>query len=82
MEMNHYKVQSSGDLKGKFAFTADEYDIFEICISNHAPANVSLESTNSRVLYLCVFSMLCHLALAVWQVMFLRNYFEAKKLIV
>lgn len=26
------------ETKGKFAFTADEYDIFEICISVHAPA--------------------------------------------
>ncbi|KAK5967925.1 Transmembrane emp24 domain-containing protein bai [Trichostrongylus colubriformis] len=104
-----YKREKFSDLKGKFAFTADEYDIFEICISNHAPANVELrrledlsdqivkdfafmrqreeemrntnESTNSRVLYLSIFSMLCLLALAIWQVMFLRNYFKAKKLI-
>ncbi|PIO62679.1 hypothetical protein TELCIR_15751 [Teladorsagia circumcincta] len=33
-----YKREKFSDLKGKFAFTADEYDIFEICISNHAPA--------------------------------------------
>ncbi|KAK6039883.1 hypothetical protein COOONC_22610 [Cooperia oncophora] len=39
------------------------------------------ESTNSRVLYLSIFSMFCLLALAIWQVMFLRNYFKAKKLI-
>lgn len=32
-----YKREKFADLKGKFAFTADEYDIFEICISNHAP---------------------------------------------
>ncbi|XGW05246.1 hypothetical protein V3C99_015991 [Haemonchus contortus] len=139
-----YKREKFSDLKGKFAFTADEYDIFEICISNHAPITtghvqpreVSLkmkhgveaknyedlakaeqlkplevelrrledlsdqivkdfafmrqreeemrntnESTNSRVLYLSIFSMLCLLALAIWQVMFLRNYFKAKKLI-
>lgn len=139
-----YKRERFNDLKGKFAFTTDEYDIFEICISNHGPVGaghaqsreVSLnmkhgveaknyediakaeklkplevelrrledlsdqivkdfsfmrqreeemrntnESTNSRVLYLSIFSMLCLLALAVWQVMFLRNYFKSKKLI-
>ncbi|CAJ0589207.1 unnamed protein product [Cylicocyclus nassatus] len=139
-----YKREKFHETKGKFAFTTDEYDIFEICISNHAPAGtgqgqareVSLkmkhgieaksyddiakaeklkplevelrrledlsdqivkdfafmrqreeemrntnESTNSRVLYLSIFSMLCLLSLAAWQVMFLRNYFKQKKLI-
>lgn len=138
-----FKRENFQDLKGKFAFTADEYDIFEICISNHAPANqhgqqreVALsmkhgveaknyedlakaeklkplevelrrledlsdaivkdfafmrqreeemrntnESTNSRVLYLSIFSMICLLGLAAWQILFLRNYFKAKKLI-
>ncbi|PAV59187.1 hypothetical protein WR25_24610 [Diploscapter pachys] len=137
-----YKRENFNDLKGKFAFTADEYDVFEICLSNHAPQGrhekreVSLtmkhgveaknyddiakaeklkplevelrrledlaesivkdfafmrqreeemrntnESTNSRVLYLSVFSMLCLLGLAAWQVIFLRNYFKSKKLI-
>ncbi|KHJ80884.1 hypothetical protein OESDEN_19436, partial [Oesophagostomum dentatum] len=32
-----YKREKFSDTKGKFAFTTDEYDIFEICISNHAP---------------------------------------------
>ncbi|EPB73661.1 hypothetical protein ANCCEY_07242 [Ancylostoma ceylanicum] len=139
-----YKREKFHETKGKFAFTADEYDIFEICITNHAPVGagqaqareVSLtmkhgveaknyddiakaeklkplevelrrledlsdqivkdfafmrqreeemrntnESTNSRVLYLSIFSMLCLLSLAAWQVMFLRNYFKQKKLI-
>ncbi|CAD6193395.1 unnamed protein product [Caenorhabditis auriculariae] len=112
-----YKRERFQDLKGKFAFTADEYDIFEICISNDPPAGqlgekreVSLimkhgveaknyedvakaeklkplevelrrledladaiemrttnESTNNRVLYLSIFSMLCLLGLAAWQ---------------
>jgi hypothetical protein len=39
------------------------------------------ESTNSRVLYLSIFSMLCLLGLATWQVLYLRRYFKAKKLI-
>jgi len=39
------------------------------------------ESTNSRVLYLSVFSMLCLLGLATWQVLYLRRFFKAKKLI-
>ncbi|MFH4982337.1 hypothetical protein AB6A40_009046 [Gnathostoma spinigerum] len=137
---NHEKFR---DNKGKFAFTADEYDIFEICVSSHLPPGyqgqdreVNLiirrgieaksyddvakieklkplevelrrledlsdsivsdfeymrkreeemrntnESTNSRVLYLSIFSMLCLLSLATWQVLYLRRYFKAKKLI-
>lgn len=39
------------------------------------------ESTNSRVLYFSVFSMLCLLGLATWQVLYLRRFFKAKKLI-
>lgn len=39
------------------------------------------ESTNNRVLYLSIFSMLVLLALALWQVLYLRRYFKAKKLI-
>jgi len=39
------------------------------------------ESTNNRVLYLSVFSMLCLLGLATWQVIYLRTFFKAKKLI-
>jgi len=138
-----YKREQFTDIKGKLAFTADEYDIFEICISTHLPAGqrgaprevylnmkhgveaknyeelakaeklkpleVELrrledlsesivqdfaymrqreeemrntnESTNSRVLYLSIFSMLCLLGLATWQVLYLRRYFKAKKLI-
>jgi hypothetical protein len=40
-----------------------------------------IESTNSRVLYFSVFSMLCLIALATWQVLYLRRFFKAKKLI-
>jgi len=39
------------------------------------------ESTNNRVLYLSIFSMLCLLGLATWQVLYLRRFFKAKKLI-
>ncbi|KAI4468753.1 transmembrane emp24 domain-containing protein [Holotrichia oblita] len=39
------------------------------------------ESTNNRVLYFSIFSMCCLLALATWQVLYLRRYFKAKKLI-
>nr|CDS34292.1 transmembrane emp24 domain containing protein [Hymenolepis microstoma] len=38
-------------------------------------------STHSRVLYLSLFSILCLVGLAVWQVIYLRNYFKSKKLI-
>lgn len=39
------------------------------------------ESTNSRVLYFSIFSMCCLLGLATWQVLYLRRFFKAKKLI-
>uniref|UniRef100_A0A182HUD2 GOLD domain-containing protein n=4 Tax=Cellia TaxID=44534 RepID=A0A182HUD2_ANOAR len=39
------------------------------------------ESTNSRVLFFSIFSMSCLLGLATWQVLYLRRYFIAKKLI-
>jgi len=39
------------------------------------------ESTNSRVLWFSLFSMGCLLGLATWQVLYLRRYFKAKKLI-
>jgi len=39
------------------------------------------ESTNSRVLYFSVFSLCCLIALATWQVLYLRKFFKAKKLI-
>ncbi|XP_023953095.1 transmembrane emp24 domain-containing protein bai [Bicyclus anynana] len=39
------------------------------------------ESTNNRVLFFSVFSMICLLGLATWQVLYLRRYFKAKKLI-
>lgn len=39
------------------------------------------ESTHSRVLYFSVFSMLCLLGLATWQVFYLRRFFISKKLI-
>lgn len=40
-----------------------------------------IESTNSRVLYFGLFSMLCLLFLAAWQIFYLRRFFQAKKLI-
>jgi len=39
------------------------------------------ESTHSRVMYFSLFSMLCLLTLATWQVLYLRKYFKSKKLI-
>jgi len=39
------------------------------------------ESTNNRVLFFSIFSMCCLLGLATWQVMYLRRFFKAKKLI-
>jgi len=129
--------------KGRFTFTTDEYEVYEICFSSKVPhgsrgfqqevylntkhgveaksyegldeaaklkpLEVELkrledlsesivkdfsfmrlreeqmrdtnESTNSRVLYFSVFSMLCLLGLATWQVIYLRSFFKSKKLI-
>jgi len=39
------------------------------------------ESTTSRVLFFSIFSMCCLLGLATWQVLYLRRFFKAKKLI-
>ncbi|NP_001040510.1 transmembrane emp24 domain-containing protein bai [Bombyx mandarina] len=39
------------------------------------------ESTNNRVLFFSIFSMACLLGLATWQVLYLRRFFKAKKLI-
>eukprot|EP01134_Creolimax_fragrantissima_P001831 CFRG1831T1 len=39
------------------------------------------ESTNARVLYFSVVSMMCLVGLSVWQVYYLKNYFKSKKLI-
>ncbi|XP_071963641.1 transmembrane emp24 domain-containing protein 10-like [Antedon mediterranea] len=129
--------------EGKFAFTTDDYDMFEVCFETKVSAGlrgtqreVSLdlkhgieaksyedlakaeklkpmevelrrledlsesivndfaylrkreeemrdtnESTNTRVLYFSIFSMVCLLSLATWQVFYLRRYFKSKKLI-
>lgn len=139
----HILYQKEDASKGKFAFTTEEYDMFEICASTHMiaggrgverevfldvkhgveaknyesiakaeklkPMEVELrrledlsesivndfaymrareedmrdtnESTHSRVLYFSVFSMCCLLGLATWQVLYLRRFFKAKKLI-
>lgn len=39
------------------------------------------ESTNNRVLFFSIFGMLCLIGLALWQVLYLRRFFKAKKLI-
>lgn len=132
--------------RGKFAFTTDEYDVFQVCFETkvlqeaaatvgiHKEVQINLrhgveakdyenlakveklkplevelrrledlsqdivtdfaymkareeemrdtnESTNSKVLYFSIFSMCCLLGLAIWQVLYLRRYFKAKKLI-
>ncbi|XP_073514492.1 transmembrane emp24 domain-containing protein 10-like [Phyllobates terribilis] len=130
--------------KGKFAFTTDDYDVYEVCFENSAssdssrspeqlivlnvkhgveaknyedlakaeklkPLEVELrrledlsdsivkdfsymkkreeemrdtnESTSLRVLYFSAFSMFCLVALATWQVVYLRRFFKSKKLI-
>lgn len=39
------------------------------------------ESTNERMLHFSIFSMVCLLLLAIWQVVYLKSYFKQKKLI-
>ena len=39
------------------------------------------ESTNERMLHFSIFSMVCLLLLAIWQVIYLKSYFKQKKLI-
>ncbi|XP_007431870.1 transmembrane emp24 domain-containing protein 10-like, partial [Python bivittatus] len=130
--------------KGKFAFTTEDYEIYEVCFQSHGqPGNFRLpdqlvtlnvkhgveamnyesvakaeklkpleidlrrledlsesivkdfafmkqreeemrdtnESTSARVFYFSIFSMLCLVSLAAWQVFYLRRFFKAKKLI-
>ncbi|CAG5127369.1 unnamed protein product [Candidula unifasciata] len=138
----HILYSKENAKKGRFAFTTEEYDQFEVCFKTETtggvaqerevflslkhgieaknyddiakaeklkPLEVELrrledlsksivddfaymrkreeqmrdtnESTHSRVMYFSVFSMLCLLGLATWQVLYLRRYFKAKKLI-
>ena len=140
----HILYQKEDASSGKFAFTTDDYDMFQLCFSSKTddkhykpppqdvrldlkrgieaknyedlakneqlkPLEVELrrledlsksivdafaymkkreeemrdtnESTNSRVLYFSAFSMLCLVALATWQVLYLRKFFKSKKLI-
>lgn len=129
--------------KGKFSFTSEIFDVYELCFISKVPANVrgmaqevsvnvkkgvetksyegiaeaaklkplelelkkledlsdaivqefalmrkreeemrdTNESTNNRVLFFSIFGMCCLLGLATWQVLYLRRYFIAKKLI-
>lgn len=136
-----YNREDASD--GKFAFTTEDFDVYEICFFSHVPQGhrgvnqectlntkhgaeaksyealgdaqqlkpleVELrrledlsenivrdfaymqkreeemrntnESTNSRVLYFSLFSLGCLTGLATWQVLYLRKFFKAKKLI-
>jgi len=146
----HILYNKEDATKGKFAFTTEEYDIFDVCFetkiphgqqqhhlaAQHTTKEVSIkikhgietkdyealakaeklkplevelnrledlsaaivsdfaymkqreeemrdtnESTNNKVLYFSIFSMGCLMTLAIWQVLYLRRYFKAKKLI-
>lgn len=143
-DSNGHILYNKDDIKeGKFAFTTDAYDVYEVCFTTKMPSEVkggdrevqlqlkhgaeaknyqglaevgklkplemklqqledlseavvkdfaymrqreeemrdTNESTNSRVLYFSIFSMCCLLGLATWQVLYLRRFFKAKKLI-
>eukprot|EP00053_Salpingoeca_punica_P001095 m.31940 g.31940 ORF g.31940 m.31940 type:complete len:207 (-) comp10810_c0_seq1:241-861(-) len=141
----HPVYRKEDALKGKFAFTSDDNDVFDICFLNNPkdadnivehqrnvhldvkagvearsydkvaeaeklkPLELELrrledlsesivldfarmkkreeehrdtnESTNSRLLNFSIFSMVCLLVLALWQVLYLKRYFKQKKLI-
>jgi len=140
----HILYSKEDAIKGRFAFTTEEYDMFEVCFTSKAPQGGGVapdrevyldvkhgieaknyediakaeklkplevelrrledlsksivddfaymrsreeqmrdtnESTHSRVMYFSLFSMLCLLGLATWQVLYLRRYFKSKKLI-
>lgn len=138
----HVLYKKDDAQKGKFAFTTDDYDMFEVCFHSQGshgqgidreisldvktgveaknyddlqkteklkPMELELkkledlseaivndfaymrareeqmrdtnESTSDRVLYFSVFSMLCLVGLAMWQIFYLRRFFIAKKLI-
>uniref|UniRef100_A0AAY4BP09 GOLD domain-containing protein n=1 Tax=Denticeps clupeoides TaxID=299321 RepID=A0AAY4BP09_9TELE len=136
---SHMLYSKENASKGKFAFTTEDYDMFEVCFESTGrvpdqlvnldmkhgveaknyeeiakveklkPLEVELrrledlsesivndfaymkkreeemrdtnESTSSRVLYFSIFSMCCLTGLATWQVLYLRRFFKAKKLI-
>ena len=137
----HILYQNTEAKSGKFAFTTDSYDMFQICFLSSGnvkekihevnlkiktgieaknyeemakseklkPLEVELrrledlsasivnaftymkereeqmrstnESTNSKVLYFSIFSMMCLAGLATWQVLYLKKFFKSKKLI-
>lgn len=54
---------------------------FSLMRKNEEDMRDTNESTNNRVLFFSIFSMCCLLGLATWQVLYLRRYFIAKKLI-
>eukprot|EP00041_Stephanoeca_diplocostata_P008081 m.115994 g.115994 ORF g.115994 m.115994 type:complete len:211 (-) comp17162_c0_seq2:251-883(-) len=63
-------------------------DLTESIVNNFARMTVreeahrdTNESTNERMLHFSIFSILCLLVLAIWQVMYLKAYFKQKKLI-
>ncbi|KAE9530605.1 hypothetical protein AGLY_011067 [Aphis glycines] len=139
----HILANKQDITKGKFTFSTENYDMFEICFNSRVPGyqrgtlqEVSLniktgveaktyeglgevaklkpleldlkmledlsssivqdfsdmkhraeemrntnESTSRRVHWFSMFSILCLFGLSVWQILYLRRYFKAKKLI-
>lgn len=142
--IGHILYSKEDAKKGKFAFTTEDYEVYEVCFESASstgsvttpdqlivldikhgveaknyeglakaeklkPLEVLLrrledlsqsiikdftymkkreeemsdtnESTSQRVLYFTTFSMFCLVALATWQVFYLRKFFKSKKLI-
>ncbi|KAE8607669.1 hypothetical protein XENTR_v10011245 [Xenopus tropicalis] len=142
--IGHILYSKEDARKGKFAFTTDDNDVYEVCFVSKSPSDTlsftdqlialdikhgveaknykdvaeteklkplevelrrledltqsvvkdfsymkkreeemrdTNESTSLRVLYFSAFSMFCLVALATWQVFYLRHFFKAKKLI-
>lgn len=69
------------ELKRLEDLTASIVEDFAYMRQREAEMRDTNESTNNRVLYFSIFSLCCLLGLATWQVLYLRKYFKAKKLI-
>ncbi|XP_050438396.1 transmembrane emp24 domain-containing protein bai-like [Adelges cooleyi] len=69
------------DLKRLEDMSQDIVQDFENMKRRSEDMRTTNESTKSRLFYFSVFSMLCLITLATWQVFYLRRYFKAKKLI-
>jgi emp24/gp25L/p24 family/GOLD len=57
--------------------------VAELCINTHVEEEMrdTNESTNSRVVWLTIFSTVVLVGTAIFQILYLKRYFQVKKLI-